>query len=108
MKLFKCPKCGNFSREADAAVALQVRVRLHRDESWSTTGEGSKLLYHENIEKLDLSGTLCIMCDHSPLELIEVKQCPHETDESYWNYYGTTRRCRLCGVEQRAKTIVFE
>lgn len=108
MKFFKCPNCDNFSREADATVALRVRIVLHQDQSWSAANEGSDAPYHEKIEELDLSSALCIMCEKSPLELVEVEQCPHETDESYWNYYGTTRRCRLCGEEQKAKTVVFE
>ena len=108
MKLFKCPKCGNFSREASSTISLQVRILLHRDRTWSATAEASGEPCHEIIKKLDLSNTLCFECRKGPLELIEAEQCPHKINENYWNYYGVTRRCRLCGEEQMAKTIVFE
>lgn len=108
MKLFKCPNCGDFSRDADATIALKVRIMLHRDQTWSTAGEGSDAPYHERIEELDLSSTLCLGCKECSLELVDVERCPHETGADCWNYYGVTRRCRLCGVEQRAKTITFE
>lgn len=107
MKLFKCPNCGEFSRDADAIMPLKTRIMLHRDQTWSVSGD-CFMPYHEKTEELNLSSTSCIECQKGPLELIETEQCPHKTNKDSWNYYGATRRCRLCGEEQRAKTILFE
>lgn len=101
MKLFKCPRCGKYQNHTRADVLLNVRVKLHSSGYWTITGEDFELPCYTDfkIEELNLLSTSCCECEE-PLEMVDVERCPHQTDKSHWDYYGTTRRCRLCGEEQ--------
>lgn len=109
MKLLKYLECERFTRETYAIVPVKARIGLFRDGSWRVTDEDFGPLYRSvfESEELNLSSMACFECE-GPLELVEVEQCPHETDPIYWSYYGKTRRqCSLCGENQRGK-VSFE
>lgn len=103
MKLLYCPVCDRHYNEARVVSDILIRARLSQPhESHST--KIFKVVDEMLVGRwTGVTNLVCILGDHE-LELVEVKDCPHEYIPSPSVVMQT---CRFCGNKRYGK-VVFE
>jgi hypothetical protein len=104
IKLFHCPKCGRYFREAKGRTIWPVTITIYSSYDDPNLFRYGALVYGGwRMISLDdiVEMPECPDCE-VPLEIVELEQCPHR-----WHIDLNTRCCELCEAVQQVR-VVFD
>jgi hypothetical protein len=110
MLIANCPKCGPWPHvEARLVTAVELTLRIGGAGDPSCTAPGGvEIEGYELASAFTLGDLIDVRCNcGEPVEIKEIKakDCPHVWEELPLFKYTPVRKCKLCGIEQRAEVI---